>query len=163
MRQELRLFYSNEAGWRFAGEAREEDSMQIKNLMRKQVVSCSPSTSVHDVAGMMKDRNVGSVLIVEGTGLKGIVTDRDIALRLAADSMDPHSTSIDRIMTANPKTISADADLESALQLMSKGSVRRIPVTQDGRLVGLLSSADVAVEIRQELDSFLSLEEAIAK
>jgi CBS domain-containing protein len=137
--------------------------MLIKNLMQKQVVSCPPSATVHDVAGMMKDRNVGSVLIVEENSLKGIVTDRDIALRLGADSMDPTSTPISRIMTSDPNTISADADIESALQLMSKSNIRRVPVTQDGKLVGLLSSADLAVEIRQELDRFLSLEEAIAK
>lgn len=137
--------------------------MLIKNIMQKQVVSCPPSTSVHDVAGMMKDRNVGSVLISEGESLKGIVTDRDIALRLAADSMDPLTTPISRIMTPNPDTITADADIDSALQIMSKGSIRRLPVTQDGKLVGLLSSADLAVEIKQEVDQFLSLEESIAK
>jgi CBS domain-containing protein len=131
--------------------------------MQKQVVSCLPSASVHDVAGMMKDRNVGSVLIVEGDSLKGIVTDRDIALKLGADSMDPTSTPISRVMTSDPNTISADADLEAALQLMSKSNIRRVPVTQDGKLVGLLSSADLAVEIKQEIDRFLSLEEAIAK
>jgi CBS domain-containing protein len=137
--------------------------MLIKNVMQKQLVSCPPSTSVHDVAGMMKDQKVGSVLISEGESLKGIVTDRDIALRLASDSMDPLSTPISRIMTSNPATISSDADIESALQLMSKENIRRIPVTQDGRLVGLLSSADLAVELKQEVDQFFSLEESIAK
>lgn len=138
--------------------------MMIKDLMQKEVVSCSPSTNVHDVAGMMKDHNVGSVVIVDGgASLKGIVTDRDIALQMAADSKDPKATPISDIMTADPQTISADADIQSALQLMSSGNIRRIPVTRDGRLVGLLSSADLAVELKQEIDRFLTLEEAVAK
>ncbi len=138
--------------------------MIVKNLMQKNVVTCLPSTSVHDVAGLMKDNDVGSVLIVENGGmLKGIVTDRDIALNVAADSKDSRSTSISEVMTPNPNTINSDEDIESALKIMSKGNIRRLPVTQNGKLVGLLSSADLAVELKEEFDQFISLEEAIAK
>ncbi len=138
--------------------------MIVKNLMQKNVVTCSPSTNVHDVAGLMKDNNVGSVLIVEDGGmLKGIVTDRDIALNVAADSKDSRSTAISEVMTPNPNTISSDEDIESALKIMSKGNIRRLPVTQNEKLVGLLSSADLAVELKKEFDQFISLEEAIAK
>lgn len=138
--------------------------MKISQLMQKELITCAPSATVHDVAAKMKDYNVGSVLIIEDGGkLKGIVTDRDIALNVAADSKDPQTTHINDVMTANPVTINFDADVESALKLMSKENIRRLPVIQDGIVVGLLSSADVAVEIKEEIDQLIGLEQAFSK
>lgn len=138
--------------------------MFIKQLMQKQLVTCSPSSTVHDAAAKMKEYNVGSVLIVEeGQKLKGILTDRDIALNVVGDSKDPRSTIVSDIMTADPISINSDADVEFALKTMSQGNVRRLPVTQDGKVIGLLSSADLAVEIKEEFDQFIGLEEAFAK
>ncbi len=138
--------------------------MKINKLMQKELVTCSPSATVHDVAAKMKKNKVGSILVVEDGGkLKGIVTDRDICLNVAADSKDPQTTYVNDVMTANPVTIDFDVDVESALKIMSKENIRRLPVTQEGRLVGLLSSADVAVEIKEEIDEFIGLEQAFSK
>jgi CBS domain-containing protein len=138
--------------------------MKINKLMQKDLITCSPSATVHDVAELMRDHSVGSVLIVaDGGNLKGIVTDRDIALNVAADSKDPQTTHIDEVMSTNPVTIDFDADVESALKTMSGENIRRLPVTQNGRVVGLLSSADVAVEIKEEIDQLIGLEQAFSK
>lgn len=138
--------------------------MIINKLMQKELITCSPSSTVHDAAAMMKEHHVGTVLVVEDGGkLRGIVTDRDIALNIAADSKDPQKTYASDVMTINPVTIDFNADVEDALKIMSKENIRRLPVMQDGKLVGLLSSADVAVEIKQEFDQFISLEESFAK
>jgi CBS domain-containing protein len=112
----------------------------------------------------MKDNAVGSVLIVEDGGiLSGLVTDRDIALNVAADSKDPQTTRINEVMSSDPATINFDADVESALRIMSQKNIRRLPVTQDGKVVGLISSADVAVEIKEEIDQLIGLEQAFSK
>jgi len=138
--------------------------MIVRQLMHKELVTVSPSATIHDVAAKMKEFNVGSVLIVEeGWKLKGILTDRDITLTVAADSKDPRTTYAYDVMTADPITINSDADADSALRIMHKANVRRLPVTENGKLVGLLSSADLAAEIKDEFTQFIGLEEAFVK
>lgn len=138
--------------------------MFVRNLMQKELVTVTPSATIHDAAAKMKEHNVGSVLIVEeGWKLKGILTDRDIALFVAADSKDPRTTYAYDAMTADPITVKSDADIDSALRIMNKANIRRLPVLDDGKLVGLLSSADLAAEIKEELSQFIGLEEAFAK
>ena len=138
--------------------------MLVKQLMRKELITISPSATIHDAASKMKEQNVGSVLVVdEGWKLKGILTDRDIALYMAADSKDPRSVHAYDIMTPDPITVDADADVDSALRIMNRANVRRLPVTENGKLAGILSSADLATEIKQEFSQFMGLEEVLAK
>lgn len=138
--------------------------MTVKQLMNKEVVTVLPSSTLIEVAQKMKEHRIGSVLVVEeGWKLKGIVTDRDVAIAVAADSKDPKTTFAHEIMTADPICISADADFDSALRIMNQATVRRLPVTENGKVVGLLSSADVAREIKDEFQQFIGLEEAFAK
>ncbi len=112
----------------------------------------------------MKEHNVGSVLIVdEDGGLEGIVTDRDIALSVATDKIDPNTTCAYDIMTSDPISIDPNIDIDSALRIMNKINVRRLPVCDSGKLVGLVSSADIATEIKDEINQFISLEEAFVK
>lgn len=138
--------------------------MTVKQIMNKRPVTCLPSSSVHEAAQKMKEYSVGSVLVVEEGGkLKGILTDRDIALTVAADSKDANTTYVSEIMTQDPISINADVGLDSALRIMHRANVRRLPVCENGKLVGFLSSADLATEIKQEFDQFFGLEEAFAK
>lgn len=150
--------------WRGEQALRKEDAMLVKQLMQKELVTISPLATIHDAASKMKEQNVGSVLVVdEGWKLKGILTDRDIALYAAADSKDPRSVHAYDIMTPDPITIDADADVDSALRIMNRANVRRLPVTENGKLAGILSSADLAAEIKQEFSRFMGLEEVLAK
>ncbi len=138
--------------------------MVARQLMQKDVVTVPPSSTVHDAAVQMKEHHIGSVLIVEeDRKLRGILTDRDIVMTIAADSKDARSTCVRDVMTADPVTINADADVDSALRVMNREHVRRLPVTENGRLVGLLSSADLAAEIREEFDQFIGLEETFVR
>ncbi len=138
--------------------------MNVQALMNPRVKSAGTDASVADVVLLMEKHDCGAIPILNAARkLVGIVTDRDIALNVAADSKDSRSTAISEVMTPNPNTISSDEDIESALKIMSKGNIRRLPVTQNEKLVGLLSSADLAVELKKEFDQFISLEEAIAK
>jgi CBS domain-containing protein len=132
--------------------------------MRKELITILPFATIHDAASKMKEQNVGSVLVVdEGWKLKGILTDRDIALYVAADSKDPRSVHAYDIMTPDPITVDADADVDSALRIMNRANVRRLPVMENGKLAGILSSADLAAEIKQEFSQFMGLEEVLAK
>jgi CBS domain-containing protein len=138
--------------------------MKVNKVMHKKLVTVPTSATIHDAALKMKNEEVGSVLIVDETGkLEGIVTDRDIAIAVGANTLDPKQTCAYDIMTDEPITVSSDADIESALRLMNTGNVRRLPVCKNGKLVGMLSSADVASEIKEEIDHFMGLEGDLSK
>lgn len=138
--------------------------MKVHQIMQKQLVSVRNTATIHDAALRMKEEGVGSVLIVdEDNRLLGIVTDRDIALSVAADNKDPKSVCAYEIMTDEPITVASDADIESALRMMSTGNVRRLPVCEKGKLVGMLSSADLASELKEEFDNYIGLEGGFAK
>lgn len=137
--------------------------MLVKQRMQKKIISVLPTSSIQDAALQMKKKKVGTVLVMEnGNKLNGILTDRDIAMAVA-DNKDPLKTSISTIMKKKPITIKSDADIMSALRVMSTGNIRRLPVCERGKVIGILSSADLASEIREELDQFMGLEEAVAK
>ncbi|HBH62838.1 MAG TPA: CBS domain-containing protein [Nitrospiraceae bacterium] len=138
--------------------------MKVKQLMHKDLVTILPAATLHEAALKMKEMKVGTVLIVENGGkLKGIVTDRDISLAVAADAKDPNTTRASEIMASEPVSISFDADVDYALRIMSQQNVRRLPVCEKERVVGILSAADVATELREEMNQFIGLEEAFAK
>ncbi len=138
--------------------------MLTRQIMQKDLITILPSSTVYDAAVKMKEKHVGSVLVVEEDWkLKGILTDRDIVMMVATDSRDPRWISVGDIMTADPRTISSDADIESALRIMNSAHIHRLPVTDNGKLVGLVSSADLAVEMKDEFSQFIGLEEVFAK
>jgi CBS domain-containing protein len=117
---------------------------QIKDLMTSNPVSCESSTTVVDAAKQMGKEDVGPIPVVENGQLVGIVTDRDIVLRVVAEGRDPSSTTVGEIASKQLETLSPDEDLDSALRKMASAQVRRLPVVEDGRLVGIVAQADVA-------------------
>ena len=138
--------------------------MNLRQIMQKELVTAQPTSSVQEVARKMKEHNVGSVLIVdEGWKLKGILTDRDIALAIGTESKQTSSTWASDIMTQDPLTAESEADFDSALRIMSKGQVRRLPVTENGKLVGIVSAADVACAFKEQFNQFIGLEEAYTR
>jgi CBS domain-containing protein len=99
-----------------------------------------------DAAKHMKDGDVGAVLVEDGGKLAGIVTDRDIVVRVVADGRDPSSVAASEIVSGTVHTVTPDQSLEDAVRLMRDQDVRRAPVVQDGRPVGILSLGDVSIE-----------------
>jgi signal-transduction protein with cAMP-binding, CBS, and nucleotidyltransferase domain len=135
--------------------------MLVRQIMKKELVMVPSSSSIQDAAVKMKEHSTGSVLVVdEDWKLKGILTDRDIAMAIAADARDPKMTCACDIMTWDPITINADSDIDSAIRIMSRAKIKRLPVTENGRLVGFLSSDDVAVAFKEQFDQFISLQTA---
>jgi CBS domain-containing protein len=119
--------------------------MQIAEIMTTSVVTAPPGTPARDVAALMRDRNVGSVVLADEAGRPvGIVTDRDLAICVIADDRG-HEESIQEFATAPVVTGAADMDLEEAAALMVEHRIRRLPVVDADRLSGIVTLDDIAV------------------
>jgi CBS domain-containing protein len=107
--------------------------------------TCVTSTStLVEAAKLMQQGDVGSLPVVDGDRLVGIVTDRDLVVRGIARGADPSSTRVEAVCSRGPASVSPDEQLDAALQRMAREQVRRLPVVEDGRVVGIIAQADVA-------------------
>jgi CBS domain-containing protein len=124
---------------------REEKNMsKAYEVMTHALATCAPETNVAQVATIMRDRDVGNVLVVDNGRLCGIVTDRDLALQALTGKDDPLQTPISRFMNTKVVTGETTWSLERVAKEMAKHQVRRIPIVLDGQLVGIVSLGDVA-------------------
>jgi CBS domain-containing protein len=94
----------------------------------------------------MRDQNIGDVIVTTNGGVCGIVTDRDLAVRVVADGLDPETTSINDICQHTVVSITSNASAAEAVEMMRKGAIRRLPVIDDGDLVGVVTLGDLAME-----------------
>lgn len=125
-------------------------SKKVFEAMTPHVRSATPGQPLGEAAAMMKEDDVGSVPVVEAGSLVGIVTDRDIVLRSVAVGRDPFSLTVGEVASREIVTVEPEDDLGDALKLMAKHQVRRLPVVEGGRLVGMLAQADVALEASEK-------------
>jgi len=123
---------------------------RVSDAMTSDPVTISRSNSVIEAARLMESADVGSVPVVDGGTPVGILTDRDIAIRVVAHGMDPSGTQVGAIATAQPYYVHPEQDLDEALELMAYRKVRRLPVVDDGQLVGMLAQADVVHEAKEK-------------
>ena len=132
--------------------------MQVKDLMNPSVVTIEPGSSTALAARLISRHNVGSLPVCgDDRRLRGVVTDRDIVLRCVAAEEDPAQTPVRDIMTRGCATVSPTDDCREATRLMSQHQVRRLPVVEDGRLVGMISLADVARSGRFDMEAAQAL------
>ena len=124
--------------------------MKVRDIMTTGVETAAPETSLEQIATMMKNEDVGAIPIVDGDELTGIITDRDIVIRCIAAGDDPGETEAESILSEELVTVAPDDNVEHAAQLMSQRQVRRLPVVEDGRLVGMISLGDIAVKEDEE-------------
>jgi CBS domain-containing protein len=119
--------------------------VQLHEIMTAAVVTASPDAPARQVAELMRDRNVGSVVLLDGAGHPcGLVTDRDLAVTVLADAADPE-TPVERVATAPLITGETDMDLEEAAALMVSHRIRRLPVMHEDTLAGIVTLDDIAV------------------
>lgn len=124
---------------------------KVHEVMTDRPRCVTPETSVAEAAQLMKSDDIGSLPILDGEQLAGVVTDRDIVIRAIAEGKDPRGMPVREIASRELVKVNADEDLSTALQLMAAQQVRRLPVVDDdGRLVGILAQADVAVEAKEK-------------
>lgn len=134
--------------------------MQVRDLMNPSVVSITPGESASLAARLLSRHNLGSLPVCgEDGGLRGIVTDRDIVLRCVAAEEDPAQTLVRDIMTRGCTAVSPRDDCREATRLMSVYQVRRLPVVEEGRLVGIVSLADLARSQRYDMEAAQALGE----
>jgi CBS domain-containing protein len=124
---------------------------KCSDVMTDNPVYALPDDTVDKVAQLMKKEDIGPVPVVDdeqNKRLVGIVTDRDLALKVVAEGRDPQTTKVEEVMTRKLITCRPDDDVESAMKAMAQYQLRRIPVVDDtNRLVGIISQADVATRV----------------
>jgi CBS domain-containing protein len=112
--------------------------------MSTDVIVCDDSTSVADVARVMRDRHIGDVLVSSSGKLRGIATDRDIVVRCVAEGGDLERIEIGELLSTDPVMVDPQDPVEDAVKRMVEHSIRRLPVVEDGRLVGVVTLGDLA-------------------
>ena len=123
----------------------------VRDVMTAAVETTTSSQPLHEAARLMKTGDFGSIPVVDDGRLVAVLTDRDIVVRAVAERMDSNTTNVGQIASTDPVTVEPNQSLGDALELMSAHQVRRLPVVEDGQLVGMLSQADIALEAKDEL------------
>lgn len=126
---------------------------KCNEVMTDNPVCCLPGDTVATAGQLMKSANIGSIPVIENQQsgrLVGIVTDRDLALKIVAEGLDAKSTKVEAVMTRKLVTCRADDDLQKALDAMAQHQLRRIPVVDhDNKILGIIAQADVATRLDQ--------------
>ena len=118
----------------------------VKDVMTSNPTTVQSDATVVEAARIMRDQDTGIVPVVENDRLVGTVTDRDITVRVVAEGRDPESTMVREIASTDVVSVEPEQDLSQALRLMAEHQVRRLPVVENDRLVGIVAQADVARE-----------------
>ena len=116
----------------------------VRDVMSGDPVCLAPQTTLTEAAERMAERDIGDVLIVDDSGLCGIVTDRDIVVRALARHLDPEQATIGEICSGELVTVEVDDSIEQAVDLMRQRALRRLPVVSGGEPVGVVSIGDLA-------------------
>jgi CBS domain-containing protein len=118
----------------------------IEELMTTGVRTVPANATVHEAAKVMRDSNIGDVVVTDDGRLCGILTDRDVVVRAIAEGRDPTLTRVGDIASGELTTVSPDDTVDRAVQLMRERAIRRLPVQRDGQIVGVVALGDLAIE-----------------
>ena len=138
-------------------------TQSVRDAMTENPRSIGASASVVEAARLMREGDIGSLPITEDEKLVGMITDRDITTRVVAEAADPSTTSVGDVYSRDLISVEPDSDLEQAVELMARHQVRRLPVVEDGRLVGIVAQADVALTLKENEQKTGELVEAISE
>jgi CBS domain-containing protein len=119
---------------------------QLRDIMTQKPVTLQTSDTVTAAARSMRDGNIGDVVVLEDGRIQGILTDRDIVVRALAEGRDPERTTVGQICSRELTTLSPDTPIEAAVKVMRDRAIRRLPVVEGERPVGIVSLGDLAVE-----------------
>jgi len=124
--------------------------MNVGELMNEEITTCSPDETLSQVAQKMDSGDFGCCPVVDNDRLIGVITDRDIAVRAVAKGFDPNSKLVRDMMTINVIAATPLMSAEDACELMADNQIRRLPVLEGDRLVGIISMADLAIDLGEE-------------
>ena len=116
----------------------------VRDVMTSTVIGVAEDATLVEAARQMRMADIGDVLVLDGDAVRGIVTDRDIVVRALAADRDPAGTTVGEIATRDPLTIAPDRPAAEAVQLMRDYALRRLPVCEDGHVVGVVSLGNLA-------------------
>lgn len=120
---------------------------RLREVMTPDPVAVATTATLQHAAEVMRDRAIGDVLVVDEEGsLYGIVTDRDIVVAGIAEGADPAAMSVDQVCTHDPLSLGPDDAVAEAARLMSDRAIRRLPIVDNGNLVGIVSLGDLAID-----------------
>lgn len=121
-------------------------AQRVRDIISGAPVAVEPLTSVREVARLMRDQDLGAVLVTEADELRGLVSDRDLVVRVLAEGADPDRTTVIGVCSEEVVTAAPDEHLSQVAERMRKHSVRRVPVVDHGRVVGIVALGDLAIE-----------------
>lgn len=125
--------------------------MRVKDCMgTRDVVQATPDTNLQQIAQLMNQNHVGCIPVCQEQQIVGFVTDRDIVTRAIASSLDCNNTKVSDIMNTKIIKTTPDTHISDALDVMEKNQIRRLPVIEDNKIVGILSMGDIAVSLDEE-------------
>lgn len=128
--------------------------MKIKEIMTKEVKYIEPTVTLQEAANIMRDKDIGVLLVGENDHLTGVITDRDITVRTVANGVDPKTTTVKQAMTPKCLYCFEEDSIEDTAENMAQNQVRRLPVmNKDKRLVGIVSLADITVKGSKQVAS----------
>ena len=128
--------------------------MKVKEIMTRNVIGVGPEETVEVAARTLQRYNVGALPVCTSNGkLCGVVTDRDLVIRCLAAGMEPSSTQVRQVMTGQVTSVDGDMDVSVAAHLMGRQQIRRLPVTENGRLCGMVTLGDMAVREDTAMDA----------
>jgi CBS domain-containing protein len=122
----------------------------VRDVMSGELTTVEPGASVTEAAQKMRESEIGAILVVDDGQLRGLLTDRDIVVRVVAEKRDPDDVEVGEIASGDLQTLEPDASIDDALRTMREGKVRRLPVVEDGEPVGIVSLGDLAAEREPE-------------
>ena len=120
-------------------------SITVKDIMTKALISVNTETTVFQVAKMMEQGGIGAVLVKKDDHLVGIITDRDYATKIVSHNL-PSDTSVEKIMSSPLITINFDESISAAAQRMTSKKIRKLAVTDNGKIIGLITSTDLVTQ-----------------
>lgn len=131
---------------------------KVKEIMSSDVVTVTPQDNIYEMAKKMRDHDIGFIPVVEGRKLIGVVTDRDLVIRGYAEKHSG-SSPVESVMSQEIVTVSPETSVEEASKLMADDKIRRLPVVDNGELVGIVAIGDLAVRSETEEEAGAALSE----
>lgn len=126
--------------------------MSLQKFCQRPVVTIAPDQSIVEACRLLREKNVGCLIAEEGGKLRGILTDRDVALKVTGEKRDPQQTKVREIMTANPASIPVNRTLHDLTTIMHTHHVRRVPIVDSGeKVIGVVTLDDLLILLGEEL------------
>ena len=132
--------------------------MLVKEVMIKDVKTIRPTATIKEAATMMNENRFGSLMVVSGTGnIEGIVTERDILTDVVAEGKDSNCVRVEEIMTKDLVMISPDKTLEEAADIMTENKIKKLPVVEEGKLIGIVTATDLIAYEKDLIEKIATL------